>query len=270
VLARPATTREQRRLPMAARRLRAGISPHRLGRFADFFVTYRKPKPPTHDPTISPDVRDVMAKSSQPLFRCLLRVAVTADSSAAARGRIHGILGGFAAYEGRVGRRGVRRARAKLEDRALGRRAFLASTGELAALAHLPGVEAIPGVVMAGAREVAPPPGLPRDGKPLGLSAAGKPVNISVADARRHMHLLGPVLLRSRVPGTAGNSREQPTTSPSVFAGFPACSRLFSDYERIGETGPKTPERSRLAARRRRAATGMLPAEPPRSDAPLT
>jgi Type IV secretion-system coupling protein DNA-binding domain/TraM recognition site of TraD and TraG len=194
VLARPATTREQRRLRMAARRLRAGISPHGLVRFLDFFVTYRKPKPPTHDPTISPDVRDVMTKSSQPLFRCLVRVAVSAESSGEARGRIHGILGGFAAYEGRLGlrRRGVRRARAKLEDRALGRRAFLASTGELAALAHLPGVEAIPGVVMAGAREVAPPPGLPRDGKPLGLSADGKAVNISVADARRHMHLLGP------------------------------------------------------------------------------
>jgi hypothetical protein len=194
VLARPATTREQRRLRMAARRLRAGISPHRLGRFFDFFVTYRKPKAPTHDPTISPDVRDVMAKSSQPLFRCLVRVAISAESSGEARGRIHGILGGFAAFEGRVGlrRRRVRRARAKLEDRALGRRAFLASTGELAALAHLPGVEAIPGVVMAGAREVAPPPGLPRDGKPLGLSTGGKAVNISVADARRHMHLLGP------------------------------------------------------------------------------
>ena len=194
VLARPATTREQRRLRMAARRLRAGISPHRFVRFLDFFISYRKPKPPTHDPTVSPDVRDVMAKSSQPLFRCLVRVAVTARSSGEARGRIHGILGGFAAYEGRVGlrRRGVRRARAKLQDRALGRRAFLVNTGELAALAHLPGVEAIPGVVMAGAREVAPPPGLPRDGKPLGLSAGGKAVNISVADARRHMHLLGP------------------------------------------------------------------------------
>jgi hypothetical protein len=45
------------------------------------------------------------------------------------------------------------------------------------------------------------------------------------------------VRLRSRVPGTAGNRREQPTTSPSVFAGFPACSRLFPDYKRIGETG---------------------------------
>ncbi len=194
VLARPATTRERRRLRMAARRLRAGISPHRLVRLADFFITYRAPKPPTHDPTISPDVREVMNKSTQPLYRCLVRVAVNAGSPAEARGRIHGILGGFASYEGRVGlrRRGCRRATTKLSDRRLGRRAFLASTGELAALAHLPGEEAIPGVVMAGAREVAPPPGLPAQGKPLGLSVGGKQVNLSVVDARRHMHVLGP------------------------------------------------------------------------------
>jgi hypothetical protein len=194
VLTRPATIREQRRLRTAARRLRAGIAPQRLVRLLDFLTSTRAPKPPTHDPTINPDVRDVMGKSTQPLYRCLVRVAVTAPSVAEARGRIHGILGGFAAYEGRVGlrRRGVRRAPVKLRERWLGRRAFLASTGELAALAHLPGVEAIPGVVMAGAREVAPPPGLPAQGKPLGLSASGGKVNLSVPDARRHIHVLGP------------------------------------------------------------------------------
>jgi hypothetical protein len=194
VLTRPATIREQQRLRAAARRLRAGVSPHRLLRLLDFFTSSRAPKPPTHDPTIAPDVRDVMGKSTQPLYRCLIRVAVTASSSGEARGRIHGILGGFAAYEGRVGlrRRGVRRPALKLRERWLGRRAFLASTGELAALAHLPGVEAIPGVVMAGAREVAPPPGLPLQGKPLGLSSTGATVNLSVPDARRHIHVLGP------------------------------------------------------------------------------
>ncbi len=194
VLTQPATIREQRRLRTAARRLRAGIAPQRLVRLLDFLTSTRAPKPPTHDPTINPDVRDVMGKSTQPLYRCLVRVAVTAPSVAEARGRIHGILGGFAAYEGRVGlrRRGVRRAPVKLRERWLGRRAFLASTDELAALAHLPGVEAIPGVVMAGAREVAPPPGLPAQGKPLGLSASGGKVNLSVPDARRHIHVLGP------------------------------------------------------------------------------
>jgi len=194
VLTRPATIREQRGLRTAARRLRAGIPPQRLMRLLDFLTSTRAPKPPTHDPTINPDVRDVMGKSTQPLYRCLVRVAVTAPSLAEARGRIHGILGGFAAYEGRVGlrRRGVRRAPVKLRERWLGRRAFLASTGELAALAHLPCVEAIPGVVMAGAREVAPPPGLPAQGKPLGLSSSGGTVNLSVPDARRHIHVLGP------------------------------------------------------------------------------
>jgi hypothetical protein len=194
VLTRPATIREQRRLRTAARRLRAGIPPQRLARLLDFLTSTSAPKPPTHDPTINPDVRDVMGKSTQPLYRCLVRVAVTASSSAEARGRIHGILGGFAAYEGRVGlrRRRVRRAPVKLRERWLGRRAFLASTGELAALAHLPGEDAIPGVVMAGAREVAPPPGLPAQGKPLGLSSSGATVNLSVPDARRHIHVLGP------------------------------------------------------------------------------
>jgi TraM recognition site of TraD and TraG/Type IV secretion-system coupling protein DNA-binding domain len=194
VLARPATIREQRRLRTAARRLRAGIPPGRLARLLDFLTTTRAPTPPRHDPTISPDVRDVMSKSAQPLYRCLIRVTVSARSRGEARGRIHAILGGFAAYEGRVGlrRRGMRGAQAKLRDRWIGRRAFLAGADELAALAHLPGQDAIPGVVMAGAREVAPPPGLPSTGKPLGVGANGRQVNLAVADARQHLHVLGP------------------------------------------------------------------------------
>ncbi|HTB49747.1 MAG TPA: hypothetical protein VK701_02105, partial [Solirubrobacteraceae bacterium] len=158
VLARPATIGEQRRLRTAARRLRAGIPPSRLARFVDFFTTSRAPTPPRHDPTINPDVRDVMGKSAQPLYRCLVRVSVRASSRPEARGRIHAVLGGFAAYEGRVGlrRRRVRHAQVRLHERWLTRRAFLASTAELAALAHLPSEDAIPGVVMAGAREVEP------------------------------------------------------------------------------------------------------------------
>jgi hypothetical protein len=194
VLMRPATIREQRRLRTAARRIRAGIPPQRLARLMDFFTTSRVPNPPRLDPTVSPDVRAVMDKSAQPLYRCLVRVSVSAPTSAEARGRIHAILGGFAAYEGRVGlrRRRVRRPHVKLRDRWLGRRAFLAGTAELAALAHLPSQEAIPGVVMAGAREVAPPPSLPAEGKPLGLSSTGRKVNLAVTDARQHIHLLGP------------------------------------------------------------------------------
>jgi hypothetical protein len=43
--------------------------------------------------------------------------------------------------------------------------------------------------------------------------------------------------LRSCVPRTAGNTREQPSTRPSVFAGFPACSRVFALPTKIGEKG---------------------------------
>jgi hypothetical protein len=74
----------------------------------------------------------------------------------------------------------------------LGRRGFLLSIPELAALAHLPGERALPGLVRAGARSVAPPPGLAAQGKPLGRAASGEPVALAVDDARYHLHLLGP------------------------------------------------------------------------------
>jgi hypothetical protein len=194
VLARPATAREQKRLRTAARRLRAGIPADRLSRLIAFLTTASAPKPPRLDPTVSPDVRDVMNKSTQPAYRCLIRVSVIAPTRPEARGRIHAILGGFAAYQGRVGlrRRRVRRARAKLDERAFGRRGFLAGKDELAALAHLPSQDAIPGLVMAGARQVAPPPGLSTTGKPLGLSVSGRCVRLAVADARQHLHVMGP------------------------------------------------------------------------------
>jgi hypothetical protein len=192
VLARPATRREQRRLRAAARYLRAGVPTGRPARLLDL-LTRGSSARPILDPTISPDVRDVLDKSAQPLFRCLVRVAVSAPSRVEARGRIDAVIGGFAPYEGRVGlrRRRVRSSRIKLRDRRLGRRAFLLSTGELAALAHLPSETGIPGLIRASAREVSPPPGLSANGKPLG-SSGGRNVYLAVSDARQHLHILGP------------------------------------------------------------------------------
>ena len=193
VVARPATMREQHRLLAAARRLRAGRSPTRIGRLLDLAL----PGPPARsplDPTVNPDVRAVLEKAAHPLYRCVLRVAVATPTRESARGRIHALAGAFAGYEGRVGlrRRRLRSARRKLHRRVLGRRGFLLSVPELAALAHLPGERALPGLVRAGARSVAPPPGLAAQGKPLGRAASGEPVALAVADARYHLHLLGP------------------------------------------------------------------------------
>jgi hypothetical protein len=194
ILARPATARERRQLVAAARNLRAGRQARRFPRLLDFALNRSAPGPAL-DPTVNPDVRAVMEKAAHPLYRCLVRITVSAPSRPIARGRIHAIAGALAAYEGRVGlrRRRAFAAERNLRMRALGRRSFLLSVPELAALAHLPAEEALPGVLRAGARSVAPPPALPAEGKPLGVATtSGRGVMLAVPDARHHLHLLGP------------------------------------------------------------------------------
>jgi hypothetical protein len=194
VVVRPATAREQRRLRAAARRIRAGVPTSRTLRLLELVMPGPAPKRQQLDPTVSPDVRAVLEKSSYPLYRCLVRLSVTAADRDRARGRIHALTGAFAAYEGRVGfrRRRILGAERKLPLRTLGRRGYLLSVPELAALAHLPAEAALPGLLRAGARTIAPPPGLPGEGKPLGVTANAAPVVLAVADARYHLHLLGP------------------------------------------------------------------------------
>jgi hypothetical protein len=195
VVARPATAREQRRLLAAGKRIRTGQPTSRLLRVLEFLLPGPRQQRRTQlDPTVSPDVRAVLEKASHPLFRSLIRLSVSGPDKRVARGRMHALTGAFAAYEGRVGlrRRRVRGAERKLQLRTLGRRGYLLSVPELAALAHLPAEAALPGLLRAGARTIAPPPGLPMNGKPLGITANAAPVVLAVADARYHLHLLGP------------------------------------------------------------------------------
>jgi hypothetical protein len=195
VIARPATGREQHRLRAAARRIRRGEPASLIARIPRALST-QPAAPPRLDPTVSPDVREVMQKSAEQLYRCLIRVTVTAATRREARGRIHAILGSFAPYNGArvwLRRRRVTRARMRVCTRRLGRRAFLLGVSELAAIAHLPYAQGIAGLARAAARRVAPPPALPRAGRPLGASDAGpaRPLAVSVADARQHLHVLG-------------------------------------------------------------------------------
>jgi hypothetical protein len=195
ILAQPLTVRAQQRLLTVARRLRAGVPTSRLGRALEFFSPGPAPVRATMDPALNPDVRAVMDKASSPLYRCQVRIAVETPRRAVTRGRIHAIAGAFAGYEGRVGlrRRRSSHGRAQTASRSLRRRSFLLSVPELAALAHLPEQASLPGLVRAGARSVAPPPGLAASGKQLGVSTAtGRPVSLGVEDARFHMHVLGP------------------------------------------------------------------------------
>ncbi len=194
VVARPATTREQRQLLAAGKRIRIGQPTSRLLRLLELVLPGPSRPRTTLDPTVSPDVRTVLEKASHPLYRCLIRLSVSASNRPVARGRMHALAGAFAAYEGRVGlrRRRVFSGERKLRLRTLGRRGYLLSIPELAALAHLPAEHALPGLLRAGARSIAPPPGLPANGKPLGVAADGARVVLAVEDARYHLHLLGP------------------------------------------------------------------------------
>src|SRR6266568_3765222 len=194
IVARPATVREQRRLLAAGKRIRAGQPTSRLLRLLELVLTGPPRQRSPLDPTVSPDVRAVLEKASHPLYRCLVRLSVSGPDKRVARGRMHALTGAFAAYEGRVGlrRRRVFGAERKLRLRTLGRRGYLLSVPELAALAHLPAERSLPGLLRAGARRITPPPGLPADGKPLGTGASGTPIVLAVADARYHLHLLGP------------------------------------------------------------------------------
>lgn len=194
ILAQPVTVRAQARLLTVARRLRAGVPTSRLGRALEFLQP-GVPTRPTLDPTLNPDVRAVMDKAASPLYRCRIRITVEAYNRAATKGRIHAIAGSYAGYEGRVGlrRRHAPHPRARAISRPLGRRGFLLSVPELAALAHLPEQASLPGLLRAGARSVAPPPGLAGSGKPLGVSTVtGRQVAVAVPDSRYHLHVLGP------------------------------------------------------------------------------
>ncbi len=193
VIAQPATGRAQACLLATARRLQAGIPTSRAGRLLDLIEPRPTPQP-TADPTRSPAVRDVLEKASHPLFHVVIRTAVGAGSRGAARGRIHALNGAFAAYQGRgrLRRQRLHRPDGKLAQRLPSRRARLVSLPELAALAHLPADQGIPGLVRAGARAVSPPPGGAVEGKQLGIDRRDQPVRLGVADARHHVHLLGP------------------------------------------------------------------------------
>lgn len=114
-----------------------------------------------------------------------------------ARGRAHALAASFASYteHNHYTRRRLRHPGPVLDERRLGKGDLL-SVRELAAIAHLPIDEAIPGVQRAGARTIAPPPGIATPGpqaKPIGVTDTGhqRPVALRVPDARHHLHVIG-------------------------------------------------------------------------------
>ena len=192
VLARPLTSRARYRLLRAARVLRAGGRPGRASWRVGRKSSSGRSAP---DPTIEGDVRAILSKAASPLWACTIRVAVRSPDREQARGRIHGLAGAFAVFEGR---NGLRRRRASglgrtIPTRRMGRLLTL-SVPELAQIATVPAAGAVAGLDRAGAKAVAPSRTLPSTGMVLGRAdhpGVRRPVAIAVEDARHHLHMIG-------------------------------------------------------------------------------
>ncbi|MFC8429292.1 helicase HerA domain-containing protein [Streptomyces sp. NPDC057253] len=217
VLARPVTGHRVARARRAARRSR-GRSGRPVSRLLDF-LTPGYPHPSTRTRTSSTNRQTVMetsvedraivAKQRSAPYETRVRYVVAAtvptdvgDEQLAVtrdrlRGRGHAIASSFATFTEHNYYRRARRRRPllPLNQRRLGKGDLL-SVRELAAVAHLPWDEAVPGLQRAGARAVPPPPGIATSGRsirPIGLTDTGRPrpVGLRVADARQHVHILG-------------------------------------------------------------------------------
>ncbi|WP_243769937.1 helicase HerA domain-containing protein [Amycolatopsis acidicola] len=220
ILARPVTGPRVRRARRAARRVRAGSSTKLAGRLLDLITpntgarkrSAAAKKPVVDHQTsleISAQDRVIVAKQRGTQYETRVRYAVAtlvdhhttgverAPVREHLRGRGHAIASAFAAYSEHNYYRRVRLAKPvqAVAERRLASGDLL-SIAELAALAHVPTDDGVPGLQRAGAKAVPPPPGIPSEGvgvKPIGITDSGhpRPVGLRVADARHHVHILG-------------------------------------------------------------------------------
>lgn len=232
ILARPVTGQRVAAARHAARRAARRLhhrGPNVVGHLLDLLTPATKPartrtaaapgRVPTNPQTSleqSAHNRATVAKQRGPQYATVIRYAAatlladdtTAQQSATAaqqsatarevaRGRAHALAAAFATYteHNRYNRHRLHRPGPALAARRLGRGDLL-SVPELAALAHLPTDLSVPGLRRAGARALAPPPGIVAPStaaKPLGVTDAGhpRPVALRVPDARHHLHVIG-------------------------------------------------------------------------------
>ncbi|MGH3846494.1 MAG: type IV secretory system conjugative DNA transfer family protein, partial [Pseudonocardiaceae bacterium] len=221
ILARPVTGHRVAQARYAARRIHTGSSARLVGRLLDLITPgIKTPRRittssdrPGRDPQTSLEHsaanRAIITKQRGSQYETVIRYAVatvvpTVCSEAqvrtareVARGRAHALAATFACYteHNHYTRHRIRRPDTVLTQRRLGKGDLL-SVPELAALAHLPTDVAIPGLQRAGAKALAPPPGIATPGphaKPIGTTDTGhsRPVALRVPDARHHLHVLG-------------------------------------------------------------------------------
>jgi hypothetical protein len=223
ILARPVTGRRVAKARRSARRVHTGGSSRVVGRLLDLITPGMKTSRPAggrttsgalhSDPQTSLEYaaqnRAIVTKQRGSQYETVIRYAVATllpsgvaeaevrTARDVARGRAHALAASFASYteHNHYTRKRVRHPGQVLDERRLGKGDLL-SVSELAAIAHLPTDESIPGVQRAGARAIAPPPGIATPGpqaKPIGVTDTGhqRPVALRVPDARHHLHVIG-------------------------------------------------------------------------------
>lgn len=222
ILARPVTGRRVARARRTARGIHHGSPGPLAGRILDALTPgsnatrsgrISQARRISHDPQLSLEYsahnKAIVGKQRGSQYETLVRYAVATDLPAdaadelarqardTARGRAHALAAAFAAY---TDHNHYTRTRLRHPAHALAARRLdhgdLLSVPELAAIAHLPTDADIPGVERAGAKTIAPTPGVATpgpDAKPLGQADTGhaRPIGLRVADARHHLHVLG-------------------------------------------------------------------------------
>ena len=200
LLARPVTGRRVQSARRAARRLDAGHAARLPSRLLDLITpgahsrTTRSTST-TRDPQTSLALqaqnRAIVGKQRGGQWETRLRYAVAATVPADTppaqlarirdqlRGRAHALASAYAAFteHNHLRRRRLRRPAEALQQRRL-HRGDLLSVPELAALAHVPTDQNVPGLARAGARALPPPPATPATGelvRPIGVSDAANP-----------------------------------------------------------------------------------------------
>lgn len=166
VLVRPASRRRLAVISRAARSLPTGRPIALVPRLLAAWRT-APPAPLRPDPMRSADARHALDKATDvPSFEVTLRYGVSAHASGhGARRRLRAqayeLTAAFGVYAGRNHFVAHRRpgCRRRLEQRAVGRAQVL-GLSEVAALAHLPSDEMVPGLAYAAAAAVAPPSGV--------------------------------------------------------------------------------------------------------------
>ncbi|GAA1748571.1 type IV secretory system conjugative DNA transfer family protein [Streptomonospora arabica] len=198
VAVRPITGGRLRRAAREASRLRQSAP-----ETPDPLNPGHRPRRHGPEPEAASEIRAIVRKSTQPRLETHIRYLITSpgegeEARQRRRGRAHAVAASFAVFSGHNHYQRHRmwvlpRWRTRIRFMGAG---DLLTAAELAAVAHLPLDETVPGLQRAPARTVPPPPQVAGDNpqtRVLGTAEQSEHRTIAqhTADARQHTHIIG-------------------------------------------------------------------------------